>query len=68
MIVVHDLPLWTLTSGMHVAMAHLVSEIQSDPSVVLRSAQAVLSEKHGIPHATFQVENGSARECDDPEW
>ena len=35
---VHDLHLWTLTSGMHVATVHLVCDDGADPTVVLTEA------------------------------
>lgn len=58
---VHDVHVWTLTSGMDVASAHLVSERANGPDVV-RAAQAVLRE-HGLAHATVQVEDGTGRDC-----
>jgi cobalt-zinc-cadmium efflux system protein len=62
---VHDVHVWTLTSGMDVASAHLVSERANGPDVV-RAAQAVLRE-HGLAHATVQVEDGTGRDCG-AEW
>lgn len=63
---VHDLHLWTLTSGMHVATAHLVAGA-ADREEVLAGAQALLRERHGIDHATVQVET-DARSCDELSW
>ena len=63
---VHDLHLWTLTSGMHVATAHLVADVV-DREAVLAGAQALLRERHGIDHATVQVET-DARSCDELSW
>lgn len=63
---VHDLHLWTLTSGMHVATAHLVAG-PADREEVLAGAQALLRERHGIDHATVQVET-DARSCDELSW
>lgn len=51
---VHDLHVWTLTTGMDVATVHLTSDANS--SVVLESARAVL-DSHGLSHATVQVES-----------
>lgn len=53
---VHDLHVWTLTTGMDVATVHLTTDI--DSQVVLRSAKAVL-DGHGLEHATVQVESGA---------
>ena len=65
---VHDLHLWTLTSGMHVATAHLVCRDDADPTRVLTDAAAVLRERFAIDHATIQVEPGSARACVETSW
>ncbi|MFF0815018.1 cation diffusion facilitator family transporter [Rhodococcus sp. NPDC003318] len=53
---VHDLHVWTLTTGMDVATVHLTTD--ADSQVVLRSAKAVL-DAHGLEHATVQVESGA---------
>jgi cobalt-zinc-cadmium efflux system protein len=65
---VHDLHAWTLTSGMNVATAHLVTGVGADPQSVLAGAQATLREVHGIEHATLQVEVTPARECREATW
>ncbi|MEV0945413.1 cation diffusion facilitator family transporter [Rhodococcus sp. NPDC049939] len=58
---VHDLHVWTLTTGMDVATVHLTTD--SDPSAVLEAARAVL-EAHHLPHATVQVESTTnGRHC-----
>lgn len=64
---VHDIHLWTLTSGMNVATAHLVTGEDVDPHGVLDAAQAVMREQFGIEHATLQVEPPSHR-CVDLSW
>jgi len=51
---VHDLHVWTLTTGMDVATVHLVSD--HDPQWILDSARTALSS-HGLDHATVQVES-----------
>ncbi len=65
---VHDLHLWTLTSGMNVATAHLVSSREADPAVVLVAASAVLREQFGIDHATLQVEPSGSDACQGTAW
>lgn len=65
---VHDLHLWTLTSGMLVATAHLVCRDGADPTRVLTDAAAVLRERFAIEHATIQVEPSSARACVETSW
>jgi cobalt-zinc-cadmium efflux system protein len=65
---VHDLHAWTLTSGMNVATAHLVTSVGADAQAVLAGAQEALREVHGIEHATLQVEVIPARECRAATW
>lgn len=65
---VHDLHVWTLTSGMHVATAHLVSEAGSDVELILRAGQEVLRDRHDIAHATLQVEPATGAACQDTGW
>ncbi|MCW3157633.1 cation diffusion facilitator family transporter [Micropruina sonneratiae] len=65
---VHDLHLWTLTSGMNVATAHLVSATGADPAGVLKDASAVMRDEFGIDHATLQVEPSGSGACQGTEW
>jgi cobalt-zinc-cadmium efflux system protein len=51
---VHDLHVWTLTSGMEVASAHLTTD--ADHGDVLLAAQRLLADRYRITHATLQVE------------
>ncbi|AOD24902.1 cation transporter (plasmid) [Rhodococcus sp. p52] len=65
----HDLHVWTLTSGMEVASAHLVIESDADSTAVLAAAQTLLAERFGLEHATLQVEphDGEGR-CRELSW
>lgn len=65
---VHDLHLWTLTSGMNVATAHLVAAESADLHNVLDQARDVLRDRHGIAHATLQVEPRGHHGCDEVGW
>ncbi|MEO3891287.1 cation diffusion facilitator family transporter [Nonomuraea sp. B5E05] len=65
---VHDLHLWTLTSGMNVATAHLVTADLSDNHAVLDQARDLLRRRHGVAHATLQVEPADHRGCDELGW
>lgn len=58
---VHDLHLWTLTSGMNVATAHLVAASAADTDGVLAAARDVLRERFGVEHATLPVETDPPR-------
>ncbi len=62
---IHDLHLWTLTSGMHVATAHLVAT--GDTDAVLTAAASTLRQRFGVEHATLQVES-DARACRELSW
>jgi cobalt-zinc-cadmium efflux system protein len=65
---VHDLHVWTLTSGMNVATAHLVLLDDADGGAVLVEGQRVLRERYGVEHATLQVEDAPTRACREVSW
>jgi cobalt-zinc-cadmium efflux system protein len=65
---VHDLHVWTLTSEMDVASAHLMIGIDQDAHAVLDGARSVLQERYGIAHATLQVEPEDHQGCNDVTW
>ncbi|WP_019812960.1 cation diffusion facilitator family transporter [Saccharomonospora saliphila] len=66
---VHDLHVWTLTSGMEVASAHLTVAPDADTGGVLARAQRLLASRYAIEHATLQVEpRESARRCAQLSW
>jgi cobalt-zinc-cadmium efflux system protein len=65
---VHDLHVWTLTSGMPVLTAHVeVQEVEHTQTVLAR-AQTLLAERFDIDHATLQVEVGSRHSCQEMTW
>jgi cobalt-zinc-cadmium efflux system protein len=65
---VHDLHVWTLTSEMDVASAHLVVADESHMHGVLDRARDVLRSTYRIDHATLQVEPASHTGCDEVDW
>ena len=66
---VHDLHVWTLTSGMEVASAHLTLAPPAKQSDVLTEAQNLLATRYAIEHATLQVEAPHcARRCQELSW
>jgi cobalt-zinc-cadmium efflux system protein len=65
---VHDLHVWTLTSDMESATAHLVVGVDADTHAVLDQAREVLQVRHRIAHATLQVEPVDHRGCDELAW
>ena len=65
---VHDLHVWTLTSDMEVASAHLMIRAGANGHSVLDSARALLHERYGIDHATLQVEPDDHSGCEEISW
>jgi cobalt-zinc-cadmium efflux system protein len=66
---VHDVHVWTLTSGMEVASAHLTVTAGTDQAGILRTAQRVLADEYQIEHATLQLESGEAAAgCRELRW
>ncbi|GAB4107485.1 cation diffusion facilitator family transporter [Micromonospora taraxaci] len=66
---VHDLHVWTLTSGMDVASAHLTMEPGAEVGAVLTAARTALHNDFRIEHATLQIEPGAASgACGSIEW
>lgn len=65
---VHDVHVWTLTSGMDVATAHLMVRTGADPHPVLDAARDVLAERYGVEHATLQVEPDDHSGCAEVRW
>lgn len=53
---VHDLHVWTITSGMVSLSAHLVAPGASERAAVLKAARKALHERFGIAHVTLQIE------------
>ncbi|NGO68856.1 cation diffusion facilitator family transporter [Streptomyces boncukensis] len=58
---VHDLHIWTLTSGMDAASGHVVADPGHRPTDVLEGVLDRLDEEYGITHATIQVEEPGQR-------
>jgi cobalt-zinc-cadmium efflux system protein len=65
---VHDVHVWTLTSQMHVASAHLMVATGVDSHTVLDTAREVLRDDYEIPHATLQVEPDTHEGCAEVAW
>lgn len=53
---VHDLHVWTLTSGVHAMSGHIVLEPGADGEAVRRQADDLLRDEHKIGHTTIQTE------------
>jgi cobalt-zinc-cadmium efflux system protein len=65
---VHDLHVWTLTSDMENASAHLVVDDLAATHGVLDQARALLQDTYEIAHATLQVEPADHQGCGEVSW
>lgn len=53
---VHDLHVWSLTSGVNALSAHVVASAGVDRGVLLRALHTCARDSFGIAHATVQIE------------
>ena len=53
---VHDVHVWTVTSGFPAMSAHVSITDGADYNAVMVAAHSLLRERYGIPHATLQLE------------
>ena len=53
---VHDLHVWTITSGMETATGHVVIDDGADYHLVLDSVVTLLAEEYQVTHVTIQCE------------
>lgn len=53
---VHDLHVWTLTSGLFTLTAHIVVNGASDHHALLDSIEQTIQQRFGIDHTTIQLE------------
>jgi cobalt-zinc-cadmium efflux system protein len=60
---VHDLHVWTITSGINALSVHLRVTSPAENPIVLQSARAAMNSKFGISHITIQIENDD--QCSD---
>lgn len=56
---VHELHLWTVTSGFEALAAHVVVEREADRDLVRRQLEVMLNERFGIEHTTLQMEEAA---------
>ncbi|RLV09803.1 cation transporter [Streptomyces griseocarneus] len=54
---IHDLHIWTITSGQPALSAHVLVKPGGDCHAVRRRLQETLREEYGITHATLQVDH-----------
>ena len=58
---VHDLHVWSLTTGLDAMSGHVTVARLEDSPAVLERINRVLAERFGIRHTTFQIEAVTAR-------
>lgn len=63
-IAVHDLHVWTITSGIDAMSCHLVLADMAQSRVTLLSAQELMKSKFGLTHTTVQIEDQGLREAE----
>ncbi|WP_059172868.1 cation diffusion facilitator family transporter [Bacillus sp. FJAT-27445] len=54
---VHDLHIWSVTSGMPMLSCHIAISCDGLHDTILREAQSLLHDQFGIDHSTIQVES-----------
>jgi cobalt-zinc-cadmium efflux system protein len=59
---VHDLHIWTVTSGFVTLAAHIVVEVGADRDLVRRVLEVMLRERYGVEHTTLQMEEEAPAE------
>ena len=55
---VHDVHLWTITTGLDAMSGHVIVDDLGRSAELLERLNAVLSDQFGITHTTFQLEPG----------
>lgn len=65
---VHDLHIWTVTSGMFSLTCHVVVDDVAGSQDVLCRLRDLLHEEYHIDHATIQVEAGDQEVCHRLNW
>ena len=52
---IHDLHIWTITSGLDALSSHVVVPVGEDRDEVLERLQSLLRDRFGIDHVTLQI-------------
>lgn len=65
-VAIHDLHVWTLTSGNHVLTAHVVVEGMTDRQALLESLSKDLRERFKLTHTTLQLESEACADLHEP--
>jgi cobalt-zinc-cadmium efflux system protein len=60
---VHDLHVWTVTSGFPAVAAHVTVSAESEPSLVRHRMAEMLRRHFGVTHSTLQVEREGSEQA-----
>jgi cobalt-zinc-cadmium efflux system protein len=60
---IHDLHVWTITSGFVSMSAHVMTREGTDAGQTLERAQEAMSSRFRITHSTFQIESEADGHC-----
>ncbi|MBI0538448.1 cation transporter [Roseomonas sp. KE2513] len=60
-VAVHDLHVWTITSGLDAMSAHVTVQDPAEGARVLRDVRILVKEQFGIDHITVQIEDEDLR-------
>lgn len=60
---VHDLHVWSLTTGMDNLSAHIMVEDATQGPVIVRAVRDKLVEEHHLAHVTIEVETEGSANC-----
>lgn len=63
---VHDLHVWTITSGMDAMSCHLVVADMARAGATLAAANEAMKNDFGLTHTTIQIEDEAVREKEGP--
>ena len=61
---VHDLHIWTLTSGLNALSSHVVVPVGENRDAVLQRLQVLLRDRFDIEHVTLQIVEGDPKRID----
>ncbi|MBI2822281.1 MAG: cation transporter [Acidobacteria bacterium] len=61
---IHDLHVWTLTSGIHMMSCHAVIGRQENHALVLKELSRITQDRFQISHTTIQVEERDIVQCE----
>ncbi|WNS41834.1 cation diffusion facilitator family transporter [Paenibacillus sp. MMS20-IR301] len=58
---VHDLHIWSITSGLNALSGHLLVDDHTDHQQVLQQALSLIEERFSIQHTTLQIEGSAVK-------